>query len=349
MKEFYSKVNRKLYYISMLIIIGLMISGLIIGKSRFTKLELGYILHFVLVTVLSVCLLIYPKRETHVFRKIIILLGSAYFYILFFIYPETWSTFILICFIPAISILFFDSKLFYFSFLLNGLLIILTISYIILFEHGSLYTYLKEDLVGNIINLAGIQVVLFLIYYISFNRIKKIQHYFELQVHFEELSKLDSLTGLLNVSQFEYGLKFEMQLFKENRELFSLLMIDIDKFKNINDTYGHLVGDSVLKQLATLLKRNCRSGDLVCRKGGEEFAIILPSCSKEMAIEIAERIRHEVEIHQFDEQKRFGVTISIGVAMATNESLMDSERLIELADKELYKAKNKGRNKVCIA
>lgn len=180
-------------------------------------------------------------------------------------------------------------------------------------------------------------------------QISKLIRYFDLQVYFKELSKLDSLTGLLNVRQFEYGLNFEMQLFKENREPFSLLMIDIDKFKNLNDTYGHLVGDSVLKQLATLLKRNCRSGDLVCRKGGEEFAIILPSCSKETAIEIAERIRHEVEIHQFDEQKRFGVTISIGVAIAANESLMDSERLIDLADKELYKAKNNGRNKVCIA
>lgn len=181
-------------------------------------------------------------------------------------------------------------------------------------------------------------------------QISMLIRYFDLQVHFKELSELDFLTGLLNVRQFEYTLKFEMQLFRENRELsFSLLMIDIDKFKNINDTYGHLVGDSVLKQLATLLKQNCRSGDLVCRKGGEEFAIILPSCSKETAIEIAERIRQKVEIHQFDEQKRFGVTISIGVAIATNESLMDSERLIELADKELYKAKNNGRNKVCIA
>jgi two-component system sporulation sensor kinase B len=195
MKEFYSQVNRKLYYILMLIIIALMVSGLIVSQSRFKELELGYVIQLVLVAILSVCLLIYPKRETHGARLIIIILGSAYFYTLFFLYPETWSTFILICFIPAISILFFDSKLFYFSFFLNGLLITFTISYINLFRIDNVYPYLQEDLLGNIINLAGIQVVLFFIYYISFSRIKKLHQYYEQIQNAERLKLTGQLTA----------------------------------------------------------------------------------------------------------------------------------------------------------
>ncbi|MCL6572647.1 MAG: HAMP domain-containing histidine kinase [Bacillus sp. (in: Bacteria)] len=195
MKEFYNHVNLKLYYISTLIIIALMVSGLIIGGTHYNVPELGYILHFVLVTVLSVLLLIYPERETRVFRMIIILLGSAYFYTLFFLYPEIWSTYIFLCFIPASSIVFFDSKLFYFSFLFNGLLLILTFSYIIFIDQGSLYPYLHKDLLSNIINLIASQVTLFLIFYISFNRIKKQQLYYEQLQQAERIKMTGQLTA----------------------------------------------------------------------------------------------------------------------------------------------------------
>jgi two-component system sporulation sensor kinase B len=221
MKEFYSKVNRKLYYTLVLIIIALMVSGLIVSKSRFDGLQIGYILQIVLADVLSVCLLLYPKRETHGFRIIIMLLGSAYFYTLFFIYPETWSTFIFICLIPAISILFFDSKLFYFSFLLNGLFIILTISYLIHSGKGSLYPYLVGDLIGNIINLVGIQVLLFFIYYISFNRIKKQQHYYEQLQHAERLKMTGQLTAAVahEIRNPLTVVKGFLQFYKEDRSI----------------------------------------------------------------------------------------------------------------------------------
>ncbi|GMA62788.1 diguanylate cyclase [Alicyclobacillus fastidiosus] len=174
-----------------------------------------------------------------------------------------------------------------------------------------------------------------------------LKHYFDLQAELKQLSELDFLTGLVNARQFDYGLKYVMQSSKERFEPFSLLMIDVDKFKSINDTYGHSVGDSVLKQTATLLKMNCRPGDIVSRKGGEEFAIILPSCSIQLATDVAECIRNAVENHQFDEQLRFTVTVSIGVA--TSVRLLAPEQLIDLADKALYEAKNNGRNKVCTA
>ncbi|NRD77346.1 HAMP domain-containing histidine kinase [Bacillus sp. BRMEA1] len=195
MKEFYSQMSRKSYYISMLIVIFLMVTGVITGKSLFYQFEIGFILQCLLILVLSVCLLIYPKYETHFFRIMIILLGSIYFYLLFFLYPETWSTYIYICFIPALAILFFDSKLFYFSFVLNGILQIFTMVYTTFFDKGSVYASLKGDLIGNTIDLVGVQVIIFLIYYLSFNRIKKQHLYYEQLQNSERLKLTGQLTA----------------------------------------------------------------------------------------------------------------------------------------------------------
>lgn len=148
MREFYSRVNRKTYYILMLMIIVLMMSGLILSTLELDGIDFGYIIHFLCVAFLTVCLWIYPKHETHTFRKIIILFGFAYFYTLFFLYPQTWTTYILICLIPALSILFFDLKLFYFSFIINGILMVITFGYILLIDRGDLYTYLHYDILG---------------------------------------------------------------------------------------------------------------------------------------------------------------------------------------------------------
>ena len=105
MKELYSQVNRRTYYISMLTIIVLMVWGLILSTSELKGITIGYGIHFTCVAIISVCLLIYPKYETYVFRKIIIMMGFAYFYTLF-LYPDTWTTYILICLIPSLAILF---------------------------------------------------------------------------------------------------------------------------------------------------------------------------------------------------------------------------------------------------
>jgi len=195
MKEFYSRVNRKIYYIAMLIIIVLMVCGLILSTIELRGIDWGYSIHFLCVTILSVCLLIYPKHETHFFRKIIILFGFAYFYTLFFLYPETWTTYIFICLIPALSILFFDLKLFYFSFIINGILIVFTFSYIILIDRGELYSYLHHDILGNLINIIAIQVLLFLIFHLSFRRMKKQQLYYEQLQQSERLKMIGQLTA----------------------------------------------------------------------------------------------------------------------------------------------------------
>jgi two-component system, sporulation sensor kinase B len=179
MKEIYTHINKKKYYISILIVIVMMIMGLLMGNPFLGEITVGYIFHNVLVVILSVCLLLYPKYVTHFFRMIIIIVASLYFYTLFFLYPDTWSTFIFLCFIPAISILFFDSKLFYFSVALNSVLIMCTFSYIMLIDQGYLYPYIKQDFIGNVINFIGSQLILYSIFYLSDGRIKKQQLYYE--------------------------------------------------------------------------------------------------------------------------------------------------------------------------
>lgn len=195
MKELYSKVNRKIYYIVMLMIIVLMVSGLILSTTELNGIDFGYIIHLLCVTLLSVCLWIYPKYETHLFRKIIILFGFTYFYTLFFLYPETWTTYIFICLIPALSILFFDLKLFYSSFIINGILMIITFCYIILIDKGDKYSYLHHDILGNLINMIAIQALLFLVFHLSFRRMKKQQLYYEQLQQSERLKMIGHLTA----------------------------------------------------------------------------------------------------------------------------------------------------------
>nr|WP_272508340.1 HAMP domain-containing sensor histidine kinase [Paenisporosarcina quisquiliarum] len=172
-------MNQKQYYFLTIMTIALMTSGLIVVIPRYDGLETGLLLHISLVVLLSASLLIYPMYEKYLFRLTTIIVGAAYFYMLFFLYPETWSTFIFLCFIPAFSILFFDSKLFYFSLVFNVLLITLTFSYVVLIDQGDNYSHITMDLTGNIINFIGSQIIIYLIFYISSDRIKKQQLYYE--------------------------------------------------------------------------------------------------------------------------------------------------------------------------
>jgi two-component system, sporulation sensor kinase B len=177
MKESYTHINKKIYYFTVLIVIAIMIIGLLMGNPLLGEFSFGYIFHVGLVVILSACLLLYLKFVTHVFRLIIITIASVYFYALFFLYPDTWSTFIFLCFIPAIAILFFDLKLFYFSLLLNSVSIMFTFSYIMITDQG--YPYIKQDLIGNVINFIGSQVIIYYIFYLTQGRIKKQQLYYE--------------------------------------------------------------------------------------------------------------------------------------------------------------------------
>ncbi|WP_088104549.1 sensor histidine kinase [Halalkalibacter urbisdiaboli] len=179
MKELYTRIQKKLYYITLLIIIILMCLSLFVVHDRYEGFELGYLVHLLLVILFATCLIIYPKYEIQAIRIAIITIGSIYFYVLFYLYPETSSTFIFLCFIPAISILFFDPRIFYFSLLLNGIFITLTFSYIMVFDEANLYPHIKNDLIGNSINFIASQVILYFLFYLSYVRVKRQQLYFE--------------------------------------------------------------------------------------------------------------------------------------------------------------------------
>jgi two-component system cell cycle response regulator len=129
----------------------------------------------------------------------------------------------------------------------------------------------------------------------------------------------------------------------------TLLMVDIDHFKRINDTYGHLVGDDVLREVATLLQGAVRTVDVVARYGGEEFIIVLPETNEEGAIAFAERLRERIEAQEFGRGGRAGLrlTTSIGVATFPSPLVESTEDLFGRADAALYRAKADGRNRVC--
>ncbi len=165
-----------------------------------------------------------------------------------------------------------------------------------------------------------------------------------------EKATVDSLTQLKNRRAFDKRLVAEGRISRRQQTALSLLMADVDHFKAINDSYGHLAGDEILRQVAELLQSQLkRPSDLLSRFGGEEFAIILPNTSAEGAILLAEQIREAVLDADIEwEGKAIPLTISVGVSAAIIESDEHPTELLEQADKALYQAKQTGRNKVCL-
>ncbi|VAW89827.1 diguanylate cyclase (GGDEF domain) with PAS/PAC sensor [hydrothermal vent metagenome] len=164
----------------------------------------------------------------------------------------------------------------------------------------------------------------------------------------------DTLTAINNRRFFDQRLKEEVGLAKRNKRLLSCMLLDVDLFKNVNDTYGHQVGDLVLRDVAALIRAQMRGSDVLSRYGGEEFSALLSQADEEEALEVAERIRESIEQHLFsvDGHADFNVTISIGVT-TFNPALngeaamsMQGEHLVGEADKALYAAKANGRNRV---
>ena len=160
-----------------------------------------------------------------------------------------------------------------------------------------------------------------------------------------ERARTDGLTGLYLRRYFIERLKNEIKRSKRYKTEFFVMMADLDFFKKINDTYGHLVGDKVLSTVSKIFTNSLRIEDLAARYGGEEFVFIIASSDKNFVLEIAENIRKKVEETIFvEEDKTFSVTISIGIVK--NENKLNYRNIIALADKALYKAKKEGRNKV---
>ena len=163
---------------------------------------------------------------------------------------------------------------------------------------------------------------------------------------FRELSITDDLTRLYNSRHFFYQIKKEIERTNRYEHPLSLLMLDLDNFKQYNDAYGHIAGDEVLVKAGEILRDSLRKTDTAYRYGGEEFAILLPETKGEEAMHFAERIRHEFESQDLaiPEKQNLSVTVSIGVAQY--EIGEEINTLIKRTDKNMYTAKNQGKNRI---
>lgn len=161
------------------------------------------------------------------------------------------------------------------------------------------------------------------------------------------LAILDGLTGVYNRREFNLQLRAELERSERYQHPCSLIMMDIDYFKKLNDTHGHQGGDEVLRVVAALLKQEVRPTDRVARYGGEEFAVILPETTGDKALGVAERLRETIAISpiSISEEMIINVTVSIGVATFPTDATSE-EKLLSLADQALYSAKKSGRNRV---
>ena len=162
-------------------------------------------------------------------------------------------------------------------------------------------------------------------------------------IKLQQLASTDSLTGLYNRKAFFEVLDEYFKIAKREKQSFSILLFDIDFFKKVNDTYGHLIGDDVLKLVSNNIKSQMRDSDVLARYGGEEFIAFLPNTDMVGAQKLAKKINSFVEEHPFvNKQLQLKITISIGVSLYNNENkLID---VIQKADNALYQAKASGRN-----
>ena len=164
----------------------------------------------------------------------------------------------------------------------------------------------------------------------------------------EELVTHDSLTGLYNLRHLQDLLPVVLERTRRNRRPACLIMLDLDHFKKVNDTWGHEVGNIALRQTAKILSQQVRIVDTVCRYGGEEFIIILPETGLRQAVQIAERIRRCIaETTVVHEKGEFTMTASMGVDIHQPDDDRGAEAFIESVDELLYRAKEAGRNHVC--
>ncbi len=165
----------------------------------------------------------------------------------------------------------------------------------------------------------------------------------------EKLAITDYLTGIYNIRYFYHRIIEEFSRSERYALPISCLMLDIDFFKKINDTYGHKTGDAVLKEFAQLLKHYTRKSDVLARYGGEEFIVMLPHTPIDGAISEAERIRSAIKGHKFKSLKnQIGVTVSIGISVFPNAKIKTHDELISAADDALYEAKKSGRDRVIV-
>ncbi|WP_044338877.1 sensor histidine kinase [Rossellomorea aquimaris] len=238
MKEFNGPLHKKYYYIIVLFIIILMLAGLLVDNpvnSRFA-------VHGVMIAIISICLLVYPWYENAWMRYMTVISSTGYFYILFYLYPETWAEFVLLCFIPALSILFFDKRLFYFSLVINLAFILFTFGYIGFVDKGQDYPYIYTDLVGNVVNFLASQVLLYFIFHLTNLRIQKQRVYYEQIQHAERMRTTGQLAAavaheirnpLTVVNGFLQFYMEDSAFSQSQKQNFSLMINELDTAEHV--------------------------------------------------------------------------------------------------------------------
>ncbi|MDP5206976.1 GGDEF domain-containing protein, partial [Alishewanella sp. SMS9] len=169
-------------------------------------------------------------------------------------------------------------------------------------------------------------------------------------IQIKNLIEKDGLTGLIKHSSIKSAVDIELDRTRREQQPLSVVMVDIDLFKSVNDNYGHAIGDMVISALATLLRKRIRKTDRAGRYGGEEFLLVLPDCGAEEAKKITESILDAFRKLKFTaEDNTFSCTFSAGVVSTSNQPFTDAAKMIVAADDALYHAKETGRNRICVA
>jgi diguanylate cyclase (GGDEF)-like protein len=194
--------------------------------------------------------------------------------------------------------------------------------------------------------MSGAVILIVLIALVGFKMATEEREKFETQLL--EMAHTDNLTNLCNRRRFEELLQYEIGKHLRYKAGGSILLFDIDHFKDVNDTFGHQAGDTVLKRMCQICRGDLRDSDIFARYGGEEFTVYTPDSDPNQAYRIAERLRSAIEASTFHTDRgEIKITISIGIAHLKELPNPTIETLIMLADKALYKAKKNGRNRVC--
>ncbi|MFD1019773.1 diguanylate cyclase [Thalassobacillus hwangdonensis] len=223
-------------------------------------------------------------------------------------------------------------------------------TYLLIYSQAvfSLALYIVVDSYSNVLDYAFYHVIsTFIGGYLTLYFVEYIRGNSERYLEYKKNALKDSLTGLYNVRAFDQYYNEMIKETKETAGTCGFFLLDIDYFKNINDTHGHTAGDEMLKQFAQVVQRTLRAGDKLCRNGGEEFSVLLYDCEADHVEEIANRIRRKVEAHPFrlPDGKKINFTVSIGVA-TFNGQPESKDDLFQQADDALYNAKQNGRNLV---
>lgn len=327
----------------------------------FAKVKIIYPIIDFLFAIIGLSLLYLNYKHKYQYSVFILCTATIMISLSYYLLGKLYNVFFML--IPSIlPIIFYDKKRYYlsFCFLNYGLFVIVTLN----LDFSSFPSHLGQPYIKLIGNMSMMYILLFLITNYFKKENKKNENKLkarndELAAQKEEISRqhqlleeknenlknlaiTDQLTELYNRTKIDEELELAVQKFKRYQNSFSLVMIDIDHFKSINDQFGHQTGDKVIKEFANYLQQRTRAVDISGRWGGEEFLIICPETKLEGVLELGEDIRQEVAQKDFSIPQQ--VTVSIGVAEYKGKETI--EQLLHRVDQKLYQAKEAGRDRV---